>query len=38
MAAVKRKKYNKGKFSLKGGLRKRKKKLNSLYNKLMGIY
>lgn len=34
--AVKRKKYNKGKFSLKGGVKKRKKKLNTLFNKLIG--
>lgn len=36
MTAVKRKKYNKGKFSLKGGVKKRKKKLNTLFNKLIG--
>lgn len=37
MTAVKRKKYNKGKYSLKGSVRKRKKKLNNLFNKLMGV-
>lgn len=37
MPAVKRKKYNKGKYSLKGSPKKRKKKLDKLFDRLMGV-
>ena len=37
MTAVKRKKYNKGKYSMKGSFKKRKKRVDNLFNRLMGV-